>query len=248
MALGPWFRRFQPTGTPAHRLVCFPHAGGAASFFVPTAQALAPVADVLAVQYPGRHDRLAEPGLTDVGALADAVHAAMIGLPALPLTLFGHSMGAVVAYEVARRLRRAQPGASLHLVVSGRRAPHLGRRDAPRLDDDRALLAHVRALGGTANDLLDDADLCELILPALRADYQAVGAYEWAADGQPPPCSITALTGDQDPYATPSEVEAWRQHSRDPFVLEVLPGKHFYLVDQTAAVHRILRDRLTRTQ
>ncbi|MFI6785043.1 thioesterase II family protein [Micromonospora sp. NPDC050276] len=246
MALGPWFRRFQPTVAPAHRLVCFPHAGGAASFFVPTAQALACVADVLAVQYPGRHERLAEPCLTDVGALADAVHAAMIGWPETPLTLFGHSMGAVVAYEVARRLHRAQPGAALHLVVSGRRAPHL-LRDDPRLDDDEGLLSHVRALGGTADDLLDDADMRELILPALRADYQAVSAYEWVADGHPQPCSITALTGDQDPYARSFDVAAWRQHSRDPFTLEVLPGGHFYLVDQTAAVYRILRDRLTRT-
>ncbi|WP_238846327.1 thioesterase II family protein [Nocardia terpenica] len=104
-----WFRRSQPTEQAEHRLVCFPHAGGAASYFTPVARALAPDVDVLAVQYPGRQDRRSEPGIDDIGVLADRVHDIIRTWPSRPLTLFGHSMGAVVAFEVARRLRRDNP-------------------------------------------------------------------------------------------------------------------------------------------
>ncbi|MEG8179849.1 thioesterase [Nocardia terpenica] len=239
-----WFRRSQPTEQADHRLVCFPHAGGSASYFTPVARALAPDVDVLAVQYPGRQDRRSEPGIDDIGVLADRVHHIIRTWPSRPLTLFGHSMGAVVAFEVARRLRRDNPHHSLHLFVSGRRAPHIERTDTVHLRDDAGIAAEVRSLGGTESQLLQDPEVLEMILPALRSDYRAVETYRFVPDG-PPPCPITALTGDRDPHATPDEVREWARHSQNPFAAKVFPGGHFFLAERATEVLAVLSNHFT---
>ncbi|MFI5933817.1 thioesterase II family protein [Actinoplanes sp. NPDC051494] len=242
-----WLRRFQPAQPGAPRLVCFPHAGGSASYFLPVAQALAPQVEVFAVQYPGRQDRFTEPRVEDIATMAGRLHAVITRWGPGPLTLFGHSMGAIVAYEVARRLRRDRPDQELHLFASGRRAPHRTRSE-PALHtlDDAGLITMTRALGGTATAVLDDPDMLRMILPALRSDYTAIETYHWEPDGAPPPCPVTALTGDSDPRTTPEEAAAWEQHSQHPFDLQVLPGGHFFLTDQAPAVLSLLRAHLGR--
>ncbi|WBB80366.1 alpha/beta fold hydrolase [Micromonospora sp. WMMD882] len=239
-----WFRRFQPTDPTTRRLVCFPHAGGSASWFRPVAQALAPEVDVVAVQYPGRQDRRAEPCVDDIGVLADRLRAALTGWGPRPLTLFGHSMGAVVAYEVARRLRRDHPDQPLHLFASGRRAPHRTRTESVHARDDAGIAAEVRRLGGTEAALLGDPEVLQMIMPALRGDYRAIETYRWRPDG-PPPCPVTVLTGDRDPHTTLDEARDWARHSREPFDLHVLPGGHFFLAEQAPAVLDVLRAHLS---
>ncbi|ROP28849.1 thioesterase II family protein [Couchioplanes caeruleus] len=239
-----WFRRFQPADSAAHRLVCFPHAGGAASFFVPVARALAPGIDVYAVQYPGRHDRRDEPCIDDIAALADRLHAAMAAWDPRPLALFGHSMGAVVAYEVARRLRRDNPDLPLHLFASGRRAPHLQRPERVHRRDDAGIVAELRDLGGTDAALLGDPEILQLVLPALRSDYRAVETYRWEPGG-PPPCPVTALTGDHDPHTTVEEAREWARHSKEPFSIRIFPGGHFFLLEHAPAVLTVIRERLS---
>ncbi|WP_051407322.1 thioesterase II family protein [Nocardia sp. CNY236] len=241
-----WFRHLHPEEEAQHRLVCFPHAGGSASYFQPVARALAPDIEVIAVQYPGRQDRRNEPGIDDIGVLADHIHAIMRTWPCGPLTFFGHSMGAVIAFEVARRLRRDDPGWALHLFASGRRAPHLHRSEAVHLRDDAGIIAEVRSLGGTESQLLQDPELLEMILPALRSDYRAVERYRFVPDG-PPPCSITVLTGDRDPQTTIDEAREWIRHSQDPFDLRVFRGGHFFLSDNDTAVSGVLSEHFTAT-
>lgn len=120
-----WIRRYHPAPEAAERLVCFPHAGGSASFYLPVSTALSPAVDVLGVQYPGRQDRRHEPGVTSVADLADSITRALADWGDRPLTFFGHSMGAVVAFEVARRMEGAG-GGPVRLFASGG-----GRRPAP---------------------------------------------------------------------------------------------------------------------
>jgi len=234
-----WFRRYAPAPEADHRLVCFPHAGGSASFYLPVARGLAPRVDVLSVQYPGRQDRRGEAAFTDIGTLADRLHEGLIRWADRPLVFFGHSMGALVAFEVARRLAgTAHPA---HLFVSGRRAPSTSRaEDLHRLDDD-GIAAEIRDLGGTDAALLADPELMAMAIPTLRSDYRAVETYECAADSTVG-CPITALAGDSDPRATLAEVEMWAKHTTASFDLTTFPGGHFYLTDHAPRVITLLVD------
>ncbi|MFJ9950205.1 thioesterase II family protein [Kitasatospora sp. NPDC091207] len=235
----PWFRRFRPADAAPARVVCFPHAGGSASYFVDYAAALAPYADVLAVQYPGRQDRFGEPGIDSVGVLADRVYEVLLPWADRPLTFFGHSMGAAVCFEVARRFDRDGVAGPDHLFVSGSRAPSWPRDSAVyRLPDD-GLLAEVSELGGTDERLLADPELRAVILPALRSDYTAIETYRSAPDAVVPQ-PITALTGDVDARTTLEQAGDWARHTSAAFELKVFPGGHFYLAEQRDAVLEVV--------
>ncbi|WP_256106166.1 thioesterase II family protein [Streptomyces sp. ODS05-4] len=241
-----WFRTFQPAPEAPVRLVCLPHAGGSASFYLPVARALAPRVEALAVQYPGRQDRRDEPPVADLERLAERIADELRPLTDddRPYALFGHSMGAILGYEVARRLQSEGRG-PLRLFVSGRRAPLLDRGDEWQPGTDEEVVNEIRALDGTHGDLLDDPEMREMILPALRADYAAVRRYRHRP-GPPLDCPVTAFTGDADPKARVTEVAAWSRLTAGGFELSVLPGGHFFLVDRQEQVLRTVRDRLDR--
>src|ERR1051326_3612207 len=150
---GQWLRRFHPAEDAAVRLVCLPHAGGAASFYFPVSQRLSGPFDVVAVQYPGRQDRRREPCIDDLRVLADAIAEAVRPLTDRPVALFGHSMGATLAFEVAHRLGVA------HLFASGRRAPSRPREERTHQLGDAGLLADVRRLAGTDAQVLADDEI-----------------------------------------------------------------------------------------
>jgi pyochelin biosynthesis protein PchC len=229
-----WVRRFHPSDGAATQLLCLPHAGGSASYFFGVSKALAPEIDVLAVQYPGRHDRLDEPVIRSVREVADRLVAALEPLTSRPIILFGHSLGATVGFEVALRLERAghKPTA---LFASGRTAPGRNRRELTHQRDDAGLLAAVRALGGTDTVLLDDPEVRNMVLPSIRGDYVAAETYTYA-DGPPLSCPIVTLVGDDDPRVTLDEARAWREHTAGEFELVVFPGGHFYLNDRVPDV------------
>ncbi|MBQ0851996.1 thioesterase [Streptomyces sp. BH-SS-21] len=228
-----WVRRFRPAPDAGARLVCFPHAGGAASFYFPVARTLHPRVDVLAVQYPGRQERRSEKPFTDIGTLADLSFAALRPVLTERPVLFGHSMGAVVAFEVARRMEREGGVPPAALVVSGRRAPSRHREESVHLRSDEGVIAELKLLNGTDNSLLDDEELLRMFLPALRADYRAVETYTYVP-GPALGCPVTVFTGDRDPQVTMDEALAWREHTTGPFDLEVFEGGHFYLSSDPA--------------
>ncbi|MFH9177311.1 thioesterase II family protein [Streptomyces albogriseolus] len=227
------------------RLVCLPHAGGSASFYFPLSKSLPPAVDVLAVQYPGRQDRRHEPNIDSLPELADRIFEAIRHLDDRPLALFGHSMGAVLAYEVALRLQDAGLPAPVRLFVSGRRAPSRDRDERLHLGSDEHLLAEVRKLGGPHAALLAEPDVRDMIMPALRGDYRAVESYR-CASGRRLECPVTVLTGDSDPRVSVDEATAWEEHTNGPTELEVFPGGHFFLLDQNARLTRLLANRLPR--
>ncbi|HEY8984557.1 MAG TPA: alpha/beta fold hydrolase [Streptomyces sp.] len=237
---GLWIRRFADARDAPFRVVCFPHAGGAASYFLPVAKALAPGAEVLAVQYPGRQDRRHEPGVTSVVGLAETI--ASVLRPSLdrPTVLFGHSMGASVAFEVARRLERAGT-VPLALFVSGRVAPTRLRRESVHQRGDAGLLAEVRKLSGTDARVFDDDELVRMFLPALRSDYTAVETYRF----EPGPrleAPVHVHIGDTDPRVTPDEAADWREQTNGRFSLRIHTGGHFYLDAHRAEVVRAISE------
>ncbi|MDT0612233.1 thioesterase II family protein [Streptomyces lancefieldiae] len=247
-----WIRRFHPASKPAPHapeaatLVCFAHAGGSATSFYGLSQALSERLDVVAVQYPGRQDRHREPAIEDLVELADRSTAALteaLGTER-PLALFGHSMGACVAFEVARRLERQAGVTPTALFVSGHQAPSLYRADNLHLQGDDALLRDIRALNGTAPHVLDDEDVVGLFLSSLRADYKAIGTYR-AARSATVSCPVVALTGDADPKTTVEEARAWQDHTTGSFALRIFSGGHFFVSDQTEGVADVLWQHLT---
>ncbi|GAA3185770.1 MULTISPECIES: thioesterase II family protein [Streptomyces] len=240
---GPWLRRLGAAADDAVPLVCFPHAGGSAGSYLALSKRLAPHVATWAVQYPGRQERHREAPFTEVTALADAAFAALRPYLSAPYAFFGHSMGAVVAFEVARRCETAGAG-PVRLFASGRRAPSVPHRGATGWRDDDALVAELERLGGTAPGVLADPELRALVLPALRADYRAVEGYVCAA-GATVGCPLTVLCGDADPVFAVSEAGAWRPHTTGAFDVSVHPGGHFYLDPQAAGVAAVVTAALT---
>lgn len=229
-----WLRRYHPAPQSARRLVCFPHAGGSASFFHPVSVRFSPEVDVISIQYPGRQDRRREPCCDDIGVLADHIAEELLSLPAKPTAFFGHSMGAAVAFEAAWRLEQVKRGPRV-LLASGLRAPSLRRDDGVHLLDDQGVLAEIRRLNGTDAALLDDEDILRMALPAIRSDYRAIESYSVEA-GRQLACPITALVGDADPKVSLVEADGWRMHTTGRFRMKVFGGGHFYLVEQQAKV------------
>ncbi|WP_434444137.1 thioesterase II family protein [Lentzea sp. E54] len=239
---GRWLRNFHATPDGVPHLVCFPHAGGSAGWFTRLSAELAGEVRLSAVQYPGRLDRLRDQPVDDLGVLADQVFDGLDVDAGRPVALFGHSMGAVVAFEVARRLQAASIPIS-HLFVSGRAAPHLRRDRGAHLMSDDDLIAAVEALGGTEPGLLRHAEVRAMVLPSMRSDYRAIETYRYAP-APPIATPITALTGTDDPIVSVADVDAWATHTSAVFNLEVLPGGHFFPVDQWGTVAGLVRREL----
>jgi surfactin synthase thioesterase subunit len=240
---GPWVRRFHPKPDCAVRLVCLPHAGGSASFFHPFSKVMPPSVEVLAIQYPGRQDRHGEPNIGDLPQLADRVAAELRPYADRPMALFGHSMGALVAFEAALRIERAGLPSPARLFVSGRRAPSVYRNEAARLLDDDGLIAELRLLSGAEAPFLTVPEVMEMSLPAIRSDYLAVEAYRHTP-GAAVECPVTVLTGSQDPRVDVEEARAWSEHTAGPTELCVFPGGHFFLVARAAEVTALVSARL----
>jgi surfactin synthase thioesterase subunit len=237
-----WLRRFLPADRAATRLVCFPHAGGAATYYFPMARALHPSVEVLAVQYPGRQDRRTEPCVDDIGELADAIARELHAWADRPLALFGHSMGSTVAYEVARRLERSGI-TPVGLFASAGRGPSALLGDTVHLRDDDGLVAALRALSGTEQSVLDDEELLSVVLPAVRGDYKAVETYRHTGE-QRLTCPVRVLVGETDEMTTPDQAAAWHSHTTAHCEVTVFPGGHFYLNDQLDTVMRAVTRQL----
>lgn len=240
-----WCRRYRPSRTATARLVCFPHAGGSATFYLPFASALSPDVDVVAIQYPGRQDRRAEQPLTDVDALADQIHDILLRQPPLPVTFFGHSLGALISFETIRRLE-ASGNPVAHLFVSSRGAPSTHRDESVHLRDDKGILSVVHYLNGTAANVLGNQELMHAALPSLRADYQAAETYRCAPEVTIG-CPVTVLTGDADPQTTLSEARAWERHTTSTYTVRTFPGGHFFITEQTDEIIGLLKEHFPET-
>jgi surfactin synthase thioesterase subunit/glycosyltransferase involved in cell wall biosynthesis len=209
------------------RLFCFPHAGGGTSGLPMTLQAAA----IIPVRLPGRESRLAEAPFERMGPLVDALAEAIDPylVIAQPCAFFGHSMGAVVAFELVRLLRRRGRPLPRMLIASGARAPQYRRHHVPPPDPTgEQFIEEVRRLQGIPPEILDHPAMMRAILPALQADAALYRNYVYADDA-PLPCPIRAYGGAEDPNVRREHLEAWAEQTANSFAVRVLPGGHFYL-------------------
>lgn len=223
-----WVQRFHPSPEGKVRLICFPYAGGSATYYFPLSKSLAPKLEVHAVQYPGRQERRRERCIDSIKDLAAQIAEALYGSTDRPFALFGHSMGAIVAFETARHLQAAGRENPVKLFVSGRRAPSCRRLENIHRLDDNEIIAELLRIGITSPTLLEDEEIRAAILSAVRADYRAIETYE--PESSPTlECATMVMFGDSDPQTSFAEALAWRNHCSGAFDIKVFPGDHFYL-------------------
>jgi medium-chain acyl-[acyl-carrier-protein] hydrolase len=222
------------------RLFCLPHAGAGASVYQSWGRQLPNDIEVCAVQPPGRESRFNEPLSRDMASLAGSVANSMLPYLDRPAALFGHSMGALLAFAVLRHLQASHGIAPVHLFVSSHRAPHLPSRRQPlhRLSDAE-LLGELRVMNGARGKHLEDEELTKLMLPIVRADLELCETYR---HGSPNPVDvpITAIGGTRDPLVSVEELAAWREHTRARFHVQVLSGDHFYARSNPGALLSLL--------
>jgi medium-chain acyl-[acyl-carrier-protein] hydrolase len=221
-------RRLNPDA--AVRIFCFPHAGAGASFFGGWEHAFPPAVEVCPVQLPGREGRLAEPAFRRMVDLVPETTRALLAYLDRPFVFFGHSLGALVAFEIARRLRAEHGREPARLFVSGRGAPHvsagtstLGVHALP----EREFAERLRELQGTPEEVLQHEELRRLLFPILRADFEVCETYAYAPD-EPLRCPIVAFGGTDDGSVSRAALEAWRQQTLASFDVRMFPGDHFF--------------------
>jgi surfactin synthase thioesterase subunit len=234
-----WFPLARPAPQAKVRLFCFPHAGAGASAYREFGARLGPDIECIAVQLPGRETRIAEPPVEDVEALAAELAPLVAARGAPRFALFGHSMGALVAFNVAHALRERaiEP---VHLFVSGREAPERVTDDPWHGLPDQELLDRVAELGAMPEFVLRDPEMVALVLPVLRADLTLCERYRYRP--QPPlTVPITALAGAADPTLEDGPLSEWAPHTSARFAEHILPGDHFYAAEGLDKLMAIVR-------
>jgi medium-chain acyl-[acyl-carrier-protein] hydrolase len=202
------------------RLFCFPYAGGGASIYSKWAASLPESVELHCVQLPGRETRIFEPAYRQLAPLIEALAPVLAPQLDRPFAVFGHSMGALIGFELCRHLRRQGQPMPIGLFVSGRQAPHRAESDPP--------IHALRALNGTPHEVLANAELMEMALPGLRADFELCETYVHTPE---PPLNlpILAFGGLFDRDVSREDVDAWREHTTGRFSLSMLPGDHFFI-------------------
>ena len=240
-----WFRRQGRLSLPKARLVCLPHAGGAATLFRNWSGGLPLEVEVLAARYPGRQDRFLEPCVATMAELADRIADALVPYLGEPLALFGHSLGSDVAYEVTVRLEQRFGVSPRHLFVSGSVAPHAAEPHEMHELTDEELLEEVFRLDSPGSALLADPELAALTLPSLRADYAISSGYRPAlAELTRVRTPITAFTGDADPLVPAESVRSWGELTDGGYHERVFHGGHFFLESHRAEMLGLIGSRL----
>jgi medium-chain acyl-[acyl-carrier-protein] hydrolase len=245
MSKTDWLVRLdRPGATVRRRIFLFPYAGGGPQVFRDWAALLGPAVEVVAVQLPGRGRRLAQAPMTNVRKAVELIADAIAPHTDLPYAFFGHSMGALLSFEIVRSFRELGLRLPSHLFVSACRAPTERSHRPPigALADD-ALVAELRRLGGTPPEILDNDEFLGIMLPILRADCLLSESYAFAS-GDPLNVPITAFAGTEDTEANPEMMQPWALQTIGGFTLHALPGNHFFIHGQRQAVCAMMSESL----
>lgn len=224
-----WVSCPRPNPRATLRLFCFPYAGGGPQTYYKWSRALPSTVEVCPVQFPGRGSRLAERPFTHLPHLVQVLAAALAPQLDKPFAFFGHSLGALLSFELARQIRREYGLQPAHLFVSAHPAPQLHRVRTPiHTLPEPEFIEEIRRLNGTPREVLDLPELVELIMPILRADFGLTERYSFVPE-PPLDCPITAFGGLQDDLTPRDGLEAWREQTNGPLMVRMLPGDHFFI-------------------
>jgi medium-chain acyl-[acyl-carrier-protein] hydrolase len=202
--------------------------------------------EVSIVKLPGRGVRFQEPLFNHIEPLVEALRAAITSILNKPFAFFGHSMGAIISFELARALQRANLPAPRHLFVSGHRAPQIPNLQPSSYNlSEGEFICELRRLRGTPEAILNDKQLLQLVMATLRADFAICQTYAYQPGG-PLSCSITALGGTFDEETNVSTLSAWRDHTDSEFATVILNGDHFFLESSEADLLREVSNVLRR--
>jgi medium-chain acyl-[acyl-carrier-protein] hydrolase len=241
-----WIVIQNSAASPRIRLLCFPHGGGSATSFNAWREKLPGDIEVRALQLPGRGRRLSEPPQTNISHIVETLSKTLQTFGEVPIAVFGHSLGAWIAFEFARQLQ-SKTIPLLHLFVSGQSAPQLPDLEAPvRNLSDREFISEVRRrYDGLPEEVLRDGETMTLFLPALRADFAMKETYRYI-DGPLLECPISCFGGREDETVSIEELAAWRDRTR-AFNLRMFPGGHFFIDSSRESVLKCVTAELERS-
>jgi medium-chain acyl-[acyl-carrier-protein] hydrolase len=224
----PWLQR-KTVGTPRARLFCFPYAGGSSTVYAQWQAGLDPAIEVCAVQLPGRGVRLVEAPCWSMPDLIGALLGALRGNDDLPFAFFGHSLGALIAFELARHCQWHGLPTPAHLIVSGSSAPQ-ARAASRNLHamDDALLFKELEVYNGTPPEVLQNRELMSMVLPSIRADFALAEQYVYR-NGPLLDMPLTAFAGKSDPHVSPGQVAGWQKETVGRFQEQWFEGDHFFL-------------------
>jgi len=224
-----WVVRYRQNGQVRLRLFCFPYAGGGASIFRPWPDALPSEVEICGIQLPGREYRLSEgPAYTRLAPLVQALAGAIYPYLDRPFAFYGHSMGALVSFELARQLRRTYDRHPVCMYLAAFRAPQLPNPNVKIYHLPSEVFKVVLRADGVPERLLQNEELMQVMLPTLRADFELCDTYEYREE-PPLDCPFLVFGGLEDVRVSAADLEAWTIHSSATCCLSMLPGSHFFL-------------------
>lgn len=221
-----WFLK-QPEKNDRLRIFCFPYAGAGGSVYKNWSYKEDQHVGVCPIQYPGRENRLFEPPIQEMDLLVSEICAQIRKHLDCPYLLFGHSLGAKVAFRVASAMQKTH-GTPAGLIVAGARAPHISETNPIcHLDDDK-IIEELRRLGGTPDEILNNKEIMKLFLPSIRADYTLADCFV-CKESRILDCSLMAVTGEYDQEATREEMDKWKGYTKKNFTHRAVRGDHFFI-------------------
>jgi len=240
---GSWIVTPRPSPAAKMRLFCFPYAGGSASLFGTWPAGLPSEIEVCAIQPPGRHERLHEPLLQSVEEMVAELVPALLPYLDRPFAMFGHCLGAIVMFEVLQELAEKQGLRPAHVFISGAPAPRKYAVPNTATRSPQEFIDLLEFIGFTRGSVLGDEDAERHLLPAVKADFEAAARYKHIPS-VPLDTSITAFAGSEDVFAPPDVMNDWQAQTTSWFSKIVLPGEHYFIVPERAALLRIIGEEL----
>lgn len=239
-----WFLKPPNDAQAKLRLFCFPYAGARAVSFHPWLGKLPSLVEVCCIELPGRGQRIKEPAFTNLDPLLEELTSVLLPHLNRPFAFFGHSMGALICFELAQLLQQRFALTPAHLFVSGRRAPQINSVKPPINNlSELEFLHELSRFGGTPKALLNNSEMMRLLLPILRADFALLENYVYNVKPRLN-CPITALGGLQDWTVNRDELDAWQEQTNSSFTLHMLSGDHFFINSSQSLLLQIIAQEL----